>query len=121
ALDFASPQRGRADVRRKVLEPGLSGEPLSDHGLPVEDTVTGEALLNAASKRLEELQEREKALDHLLTAMDEIQQKSAPVMEGLATFEEALQNAREKGVAKDLKLGEGVFLPCSKDEDQAWA
>eukprot|EP00435_Cladocopium_sp_Y103_P044222 s316_g12.t1 len=132
ALEVLEPGLSEEEQRRSAAEKRLEelqhGSSLRDLEAALEGArqagVTDEALLNAANKRLEELQERDQALDHLLAAIDEIQQKkSKPVgMQGLASLEEALQKAKEKGVAeKDLEPGQRVFqeeVPRAKARQQ---
>ncbi|CAL1139795.1 unnamed protein product [Cladocopium goreaui] len=137
ALEVLEPGLSEEEQRRsaaeKRLEELLHGSSLRDVEAALEGArqagvgVKDEALLNAANKRLEELQERDQALDHLLAAIDEQpwiqQQKSKPVgMQGLASLEEALQKAKEKGVAeKDLEPGQRVFqeeVPRAKARQQ---
>ncbi|CAK9055742.1 Kinesin-like protein KIN-14E (Kinesin-like calmodulin-binding protein) (Protein ZWICHEL) [Durusdinium trenchii] len=120
ALEVFEPGLSEEEQRRSAAEKRLvelqHGSSLRDLEAALEGAVqagvTDESLLNGANKRLEELQERDQALDHLLAAIDEIQQQeNKPVgMQGLTSLEEALQKAKEKGVSqKDLERGQGVF------------
>eukprot|EP00434_Breviolum_minutum_P036015 symbB.v1.2.031897.t1/scaffold3751.1/size50939/6 len=117
ALEVMEPGLSEEEQRRSAAEKRLrelkTGSSLRDLEAALEGAVQAgvadEDLLESANKRLEELQERDQALDHLLAAIDEIQQqKSKPVgIQGLASLEEALQKAKEKGVSeKDLERGQ---------------
>ena len=73
--------------------------------------VKNEELMSLAGKRIEELQERDTALDHLLYAIDELQHGKVMGTQGLASLEEALQKAKEKGVLeKDIQQGQKALL-----------
>jgi len=132
ALEVMEPGLSEEEQRRSAAEKRLrelkTGSSLRDLEAALEGAVQAgvadEDLLESANKRLEELQERDQALDHLLAAIDEIQQqKSKPVgIQGLASLEEALQKAKEKGVSeKDLERGQTVLKeeePKAKAREQ---
>ncbi|CAJ1392520.1 unnamed protein product [Effrenium voratum] len=67
-------------------------------------------LMARASERLKQLKERDDAFDHLLEKIDEIQRNGSRNPEGLQGLQEALQRARETGVAeKELQRGQDVL------------
>ncbi|CAJ1460708.1 unnamed protein product [Effrenium voratum] len=118
AVQLAEPGLSEEEERRQAAEARLtavldSGSMVRDLEAALESAKQAQVdqdLMARASERLKQLKDRDDAFDHLLEKIDEIQRNGSRNPEGLQGLQEALQRARETGVAeKELQRGQDVL------------